>query len=460
MLRNPSHEPERRILSYIKYLLRCAGILYHHVPDVHPATLQLVLPLGPAPDDPPLSRPTPAPEPARDWVSSLLGLGTKKSAVARSASVPAPKARGPTPPPSPAPRGKKAWSQAVYLRIDVERVSSASRAPSRAPSRTPSAAPSRPGSRAPSRTGSRASSATRISRKSSSSTSHSDAEAQLVPVTEGIVQNLTLNSLTLETGMTPLPFPLTDIVTPAMPAAPKLHRPQLPGSGFPPSPLGRVASPTSSSPPSPHPQARRSVSSHTHTPRVTLTLSEPRGYPLLRSALAAAVSGSRASVDEGPPLSPLTRALAIPSSGSSGAGSGAASEDDEERGRPRSKDTPPERDARSATVRPSSGSGSGTPGGTLGATPRPRRRRREASGTPAGAADGGESDSPPTSPISPPLPRGVTRLPRPHPRHERKPSGLLEAIFGKAEGPGAPRRAASVPPPRGSTPPPDALPAN
>uniref|UniRef100_V5EU64 Protein kinase n=2 Tax=Kalmanozyma brasiliensis (strain GHG001) TaxID=1365824 RepID=V5EU64_KALBG len=38
LLSNPSHQPAQRVLSYIKYCLRCAGILYHCWPDTGSST--------------------------------------------------------------------------------------------------------------------------------------------------------------------------------------------------------------------------------------------------------------------------------------------------------------------------------------------------------------------------------------------------------------------------------------
>lgn len=495
VMRNPSGEPERRIISYIKYLLRCAGILYHHVPDSQPVVLQLVLPLGmpPAPDANP-----PRAEPARDWVASLFGLGKKTPTPppSRSFSVPPPaSARGSTPAPTPGPatRGKKGWGQQVWLRIDVERPpSSTSRPPSRAPSR------------APSRPGSRASSASRTHASRASSRSRKASDGELVPLPEGEVPA----ELDPNGSATPVPPPVhaAEAVQPVglgMAADELLpqhlnHKLHLRISTPAPSPLSRTVTPTTtdeaptsprwsgngglasprllplpneiSPPTSPRPGFKRSQSSHrvTHTPRVLLTLTEPRGYELLFAALAAAVpppATRTGSMDEKMMLmSPVTRALAIPSSGSSGNGSASASDNEldlhdkeEERGRPRSKEAyTPERDGRSATVRP------GTTATAADTTPQASRSRRPAKDsktatrgfpTTPGTARPGSVERRDNSAAPPKDMDTDTEADRDGdalrsrkvsmPPPVRRPSGLLESLFGK-QGSGKPANAVAA----------------
>ena len=86
VLINPEHESEKKVMSYLKYLLRCRGILYHCLPNTDPRILQLVLPIPRpvAPPPPPLSA-SPEEVAASGWVANLLSLGRGK----RSSSVPA-----------------------------------------------------------------------------------------------------------------------------------------------------------------------------------------------------------------------------------------------------------------------------------------------------------------------------------------------------------------------------------
>ncbi len=367
VFRNPQHESEKRILSYIKYLLRCAGILYHHVPDTTPPVLQLVLPLAPATpaDDDRLPQ-------TEGWVAQLLGLGRKSPF--RSNSVPPPSVRKEAPPPQADLRGKRAWAQQAWMRIHVEKVGnlSGSRAGSRAPSRAPSRPSSRPGSKPGSRNASknRPGSRSRALSTPEEPLSPAAEHTTLEPLQEGkphqhLMRSLTSLTAERQAGKKPQPSrtvstPLLDMDDPpSPPLSPQIHL----GA-----PLRRTVS--------------VSIAALAHAPRVVLTLTEPRGYGVVRDALAAAVppppsSSARRRGPDVPPTPP-TRALAIPNN--------SGDEDDEpSRGRSRSKETPPSylRDERerSSTVKP--GGGKARPVGSLGvdtgsghSTPRPSKPRR------------------------------------------------------------------------------------
>jgi hypothetical protein len=120
VMSNPSGESERRVNSYIKYILRSHGILYHCLPDTSPTILQIVLPL-PTPSLTPLSPPLDKPE---GWISGLFK---------RSSSVP-PNETGGTPPKSD-PKQKQRYLT-CYLRIQFEGQSPKRTVTSRASSRT------------------------------------------------------------------------------------------------------------------------------------------------------------------------------------------------------------------------------------------------------------------------------------------------------------------------------------
>ncbi|BEI86413.1 hypothetical protein CcaverHIS002_0607000 [Cutaneotrichosporon cavernicola] len=361
VFRNPSHESEKRIVSYIKYLLRCAGILYHHVPDTNPPVLQLVLPLAPPAEEPDKRLPQ-----TEGWMAQLLGLGRKSPF--RSNSVPPPTVRKEAPPLQADLRGKRAWAQQAWMQIEVEKVGNLSG--SRQPSRAPSRAPSRPTSRPTSRPGSR--NPSKSGRPGSRSRALSTPEEPLSPATEHTTleplqegkphQHLMrhLVSLTAERNADKKPVPRRTVSTPLIedPPSPPLSPHVQFGA-----PLRRTVS--------------VSIAALAHAPRVVLTLSEPRGYPVVREALATAVppplEGSRRRGPEVPPTPP-TRALAIPNAGG---------DDDEEpsRGRSRSKETPPNhlRDdrERSSTVKPNTGKGRPLIIDTSGHnTPRPSKPRR------------------------------------------------------------------------------------
>lgn len=347
VLRNPTGEPERRVVSYIKYLLRCAGILYHVVPDTSPVLLQLVLPLGP----PPAPDAKPLPPQNESWVSNLLGL-KRPPVVSRSSSVPPPTNR--TIPAKPQEtRGKRAWAQQAWLRIQVER----SVGPSRAPSRSASQAGSRAPSRAPSQAGSRVQ-----SRAPSQSSSRGPSRAPSRPPTRPASRNghgeqHHPHHYQHHPDATALAHGLSAIA-----ARPLSRRPDMKRSATQPShssPLARAVSqptektPTGSAPPSPtspsRPLSRHFAQLNTGTgPRVILSVTEPRGVALIRAALAVADPPpfERGSFFHTPP----TPAVPIPDSESSRSSRSSVSE--EERGRPRSKETPPDRNE-SSTPKPS-----------------------------------------------------------------------------------------------------------
>jgi hypothetical protein len=78
-LTNPSGESDRRITSYIKYILRSHGILYHCLPKTSPLILQLVIPYPKTTTSP--TRPMEEPK-QEGWFSGFLNVSK------RSASVP------------------------------------------------------------------------------------------------------------------------------------------------------------------------------------------------------------------------------------------------------------------------------------------------------------------------------------------------------------------------------------
>lgn len=320
-LRNPTNEPEKRIVSYVKYLLRSAGILYHHVPDTHPAILQLVLPLAPE-----------EPKEPKTWVSSLF----RRPSPVRSSSVPPPTVNSVKKEQARQKGKKEEWHQQVWLRIEVKRgrsrsrhgsraaSASGSRAPSRvhsrAPSRAPSAGGSRTASQAPSRTASRAPSQAGASR--SGSRAPSDGNGSRTPSLSGADRQDRLDRrVTLDLG------PLHGAL---------MHASGL-GAG-----VAGAGAPTTS--------GRRRASS-SGSSRVVLTLTEPRGYPLLHSALSAAKPPSEAElarqVEERSSVSSTaststdttettgSSALEIPRSGSDDSHDSR----EDERGRPRSKES-------------------------------------------------------------------------------------------------------------------------
>ncbi|ORY31407.1 hypothetical protein BCR39DRAFT_526549 [Naematelia encephala] len=84
VLLNPTTEGEKKVMSYLRYLLRSKGILYHQL-GISPNILQLVVPISP-------SSPRSSPDRANGqteegWMAMLNPF--KKPAPTRSASVPA-----------------------------------------------------------------------------------------------------------------------------------------------------------------------------------------------------------------------------------------------------------------------------------------------------------------------------------------------------------------------------------
>lgn len=369
-LRNPTGEPERRVVSYIKYLLRCAGILYHHIPDTSPVVLQLVLPLGPPP--PPDAKPRELPPQNENWVSNFLGL-RRPPPVTRSSSVPPPTNRTLPAKPQGETRGKRAWAQQAWLRIEVER-SGPSRPASRSTSQTGSRAPSQAGSRAPSQAGSRAPSQTgsRVQSRApsaSSSRAHSRAPSRAGsrppasrppsrPPSRGGHREHAADPTALTNGLNAIsnthkpPLHLNPALPPhpPKPVPPHILRPAYKRAMTQPSsPLARAVSqpatktPTTSPPISPTAPLRRVISATlSAAPRVVLSVSEPRGVPLIRAALATATPPPFDNAYFSPQPTP---AMAISSPVS------ASASEEEERGRPRSKETPPDRNE-SSTPKP------------------------------------------------------------------------------------------------------------
>ncbi|WOO77685.1 Serine/threonine-protein kinase MARK2 [Vanrija pseudolonga] len=411
VLRNPTGEPQKRIISYLKYLLRSAGILYHHVPDTHPVILQLVLPIGPVPAEPdPAVNGSADPGPSRvSWIPSLLGIGKKPPPPGRSASVPPVSTSRSSSPAGQPQKGKKAWSQQV---------------------RGPSASSSRR-AKAPTEDmlsltlTERLHHHTTVTNSAGGINGHATAvshttEVSLESVTEGQVPLSVHATRHLQWAAPPSPSPLSRQVTP--------------DSG-PPSPTATRA-----------PGIRREPSNgggSRGSPRVILYLTEPRGYELIRKALSAAVpTSNRPATDTPPPVSPAT-ALAIPLSGSSGNSSSASTSDAEEeqadRGRARSKETPPDRDSRSETVRPGT-KGDATPVAvSVSPKSRPLSNHKTKARSPKSQKEREGSVGTPT---------GVAAKPR-----VREPSGFLESfLLGRPGSSSAeplvamPRRSSSVPP--------------
>ncbi|ODO01510.1 hypothetical protein I350_06330 [Cryptococcus amylolentus CBS 6273] len=145
-LRNPAGESHRRVKSYIKYLLRSAGILYHvlpsplSLPDTHPSPsssidsfeqpciLQLVVSIP----DSAMIEPDPSPSPG--WLPSILSNFKRSSTPPgnpNTRSVSVPPAKGKSHSPSPAPLGSQGGSNGgskkdralrCYIRLEFEDV--------------------------------------------------------------------------------------------------------------------------------------------------------------------------------------------------------------------------------------------------------------------------------------------------------------------------------------------------
>jgi hypothetical protein len=96
-LSNPTHAQDDRVLSFLKYLFRTKGILYHTVTDEPHTLFQLILPVKrpvPAADDE-IPPPTPTEETetgekSKGWLPEFLrGKGSKAPKTPRSVSLPA-----------------------------------------------------------------------------------------------------------------------------------------------------------------------------------------------------------------------------------------------------------------------------------------------------------------------------------------------------------------------------------
>ncbi|TYJ53656.1 hypothetical protein B9479_005682 [Cryptococcus floricola] len=141
-LRNPVGESHRRVKSYIKYLLRSAGILYHvlpspsSLPDTQPSPsssidsleqpciLQLVVSI---PDSATIE---PDPSPSPGWLPSILSNFKRSSTPPgnpNTRSVSVPPVKGKSHSPSPAPLGSQGGSKKdralrCYIRLEFEDV--------------------------------------------------------------------------------------------------------------------------------------------------------------------------------------------------------------------------------------------------------------------------------------------------------------------------------------------------
>lgn len=309
LLSNHTGLSERKVLSYIKYILRSRGILYHCVcttkcsctqsttEDSGENVLQLVLP-----------HPTPlvgtiAPIPKRpddkagSWVSSLFN--NKDAPSKRASSVPPLQTRySPTPKAKDDKKGTE-WFLKCYARIEVQR--SATRCSA--------------GSRTSSRRGSVDGLSPRVSPVSPISPA---LPGPLPPV----ITPLTLSTLT-EGVPEPQPRP-SPVRAQSVDGRPK----PLAARG------GRTAS-TSRVPRRPHPLSRQvSLESKTSTrvasnpapAQVIITLSDARGYGVLRAALDV-----RHLQESDTPATSTTATLIEPAEEEE-------RDKEEERGRPRSKE--------------------------------------------------------------------------------------------------------------------------
>jgi len=369
-LSNPTAVSERKVLSYVKYILRSRGVLYHCLSSAHSVhstnnsdtdssgsnvhgeptnrdtdrerytMIQLVLPCPPPSHDyladPPAAEETRKESPA-SWVSSLF------SGPKRAASVPphlANHRRSPSRTPGNKGRdggGEYSWYLKCWARIEVEK-------------------PVRPSlSRMPS------------SRRSSTdtsvtSTATATTTSPALPVSPVHMHGMPLNPILGQVSpLTTLQEGVPDVPTPAEVASPVDNQPRRPNppsrahsvdgqrrtpTGLSPS-AHRTAS-TSRLPRRPHPLSRQvslerpapatvtSSATLMPPPRVTITLSDPRGYGVLRTVLDVKHMPTDAA-SACSPLSSTGATLAAPEPivGVKEVGS---DQSEEERGRPRSKD--------------------------------------------------------------------------------------------------------------------------
>lgn len=322
VLSNPCGLSERKILSYLKYILRSRGILYHcmstkthflditsHL-DAGTMVSQLVLPF-------------PAPQPGSSTHSPHRGQDGKKESWVSSLFTSAPKRASSVPPqqvrqPSPAGEGKnkeQEWYLQCWAKIDVEKPAKPSG--SRAPSRTPSS-------------------------EAVSQVTAVSPVLSLAPVSP-VSPLLTISDLqpispltTLREGVpTDIPSVRARSVDGRSPTS--RDRPVMPN---------RTSS-TSRLPRRPHPLSRQvsaesrtasRIGSHPCPTKVTITLSDPRGYGVMRRVLNVKHG---AYVDS--PVSASSTAFVSPSDETAvdridGEDGEIVEEEEEERGRPRSKE--------------------------------------------------------------------------------------------------------------------------
>ena len=120
ILSNPTHAPEDRVLSFLKYLLRTNGILYHAITDDPHTLLQLVIPVRPPrPPAPPTEN-----QPSDNHEAESVGTKPKgwlpdflRPKVNRSVSMPA---RPPSVPRRSSAEGDDIRWLRCMVRIDVE----------------------------------------------------------------------------------------------------------------------------------------------------------------------------------------------------------------------------------------------------------------------------------------------------------------------------------------------------
>jgi hypothetical protein len=152
--RNPTDEDNKRVMSYIKYLLRSAGILYHNIPKSD--TLQVVLPLATAlsatsspSGTPGLSAANPSDKlgPQPSLLASLLSplLASRRPPISRSSSVPPAAKPSVTPTASAGSTGRKGkeWAIQAWLRVENRRACGDNRATRRSPDTSGSDSPAR-----------------------------------------------------------------------------------------------------------------------------------------------------------------------------------------------------------------------------------------------------------------------------------------------------------------------------
>lgn len=269
IFRNPTGESEKRILSYIKYLLRSSGILYHCL-SCSSNIIQLVLPLAPS-TTPPSSLELPSPIARRprsgerdhaeppSLFNALFSFGKKNTS--RSASVP-PKPAVKTTVPTGQKKGKE-WATKCWIKVEFEgRQDMVGRK-------------SRRGSRASSRVDTQIISAEPL--ESLNSRHDSPGELDHAAVAQ------TLKRLKMNGTSAPIRHHKRTVSR----ASSVLREPKTGHDML--SPLSRQVSPKEDSKPKRRPSQSRKTSSQTISRRmpasnVIITSTEPRAYEILRKA--------------------------------------------------------------------------------------------------------------------------------------------------------------------------------